>query len=748
MVNTLHGRVFDFLENYRKSHPDFFYWLRERNTKNRLDEGYWFQGTENYAFVGLYNRGGGTNMTRSFGLVFIDKPNGKIYCHLEVVFNEETDTNILHFYNKAMEMLNGFEQQHKTKFYKVLSKENGFEAAKDFLNNEKPKVDNLIHELGLTQLFITEDAFQQKFQRVLSFRQAGKILSSEINTKTFMTNAPLNQILYGPPGTGKTYHTVNKAVAIANPAFAFDGKSRLEIKAEYNRLKANEQIEFITFHQSMTYEDFIEGIKPVEPEPGDPFLKYKVQDGIFKKMVERASYTPESKIFRFSLEPTQYEQASFYKLNLHNPGQPDKEDAYAYCLTNNCIAMGWGGATNFAGKTESELTKMVQDGVLQQEASLALNSFIHLLKVGNYVLLAKDNHVIAIGLVTSNYYYNDQATPGYYHYRQVDWQVKNVHIPAEEIYHKSFGPRTMYRLDKEEIKKDFFVKSAVQINPIIEKRNYVLIIDEINRGNVSAIFGELITLIEEDKRQGKEEALEVMLPYSKDKFSVPANLYIIGTMNTADRSVEALDTALRRRFVFEEMLPEPSLLSPQRMLWNLWWDYEDLEWSEEKYSKKENELYQFIGLPEEFGHDDKLWTPMVVEGKQESQITVFDTAPFTGLNLQSMLTTINQRLVALLTKDHVIGHAWLMNVYSLDDLQLAFKNKILPLLQEYFYNNYAKIGLVLGDQFFEEPLKVDKALFAKFKNGDDIAEDYNDKMIYRFKDTKELTIADFKTIYE
>lgn len=120
---------------------------------------------------------------------------------------------------------------------------------------------------------------------------------------------------------------------------------------------------------------------------------------------------------------------------------------------------------------------------------------------------------------------------------------------------------------------------------------------------------------------------------------------------------------------------------------------------------------------------------------------------FNGLDLERLLLTVNERLSVLLTKDHTIGHAWLMDVYSLENLQQAFKNKILPLLQEYFYNNYAKIGLVLGEAFFEEPVQVKKGLFAKFKNGSEIAEDYSDKVMYTFKDTGKLTIADFISIY-
>ena len=183
---------------------------------------------------------------------------------------------------------------------------------------------------------------------------------------------------------------------------------------------------------------------------------------------------------------------------------------------------------------------------------------------------------------------------------------------------------------------------------------YVLIIDEINRGNVSQIFGELITLIEEDKRLGKDEALEVILPYSKEKFGVPSNLHIIGTMNTADRSVEALDTALRRRFSFVEMMPE----------------YEAL-----------------------------------------------NKIQFDDFHLGELLKTINSRIEALLDRDHTIGHSYFINIEPNDTeaLKEAFANKIIPLLQEYFYHDYEKIALILGEGFVEciEP-KESKVEFARW----------------------------------
>ena len=183
----------------------------------------------------------------------------------------------------------------------------------------------------------------------------------------------------------------------------------------------------------------------------------------------------------------------------------------------------------------------------------------------------------------------------------------------------------------------------------------VIIIDEINRGNVSSIFGELITLIEEDKRKDMKEAIQVKLPYSKTYFEVPNNLYILGTMNTADRSVEALDTALRRRFSFVEMLPQPALLKDRG----------------ENNSGKVGEI-----------------------------------------DLDHLLTTINERIEALVDRDHTIGHAFFMEVDSMDSLRNVFANKVIPLLQEYFYGDYAKMEMVIGPDFFNSEKRKKKVTFA------------------------------------
>jgi len=407
---------------------------------------------------------------------------------------------------------------------------------------------------------------------------------------------PLNQILYGAPGTGKTYNTKRIAVEIINGEKA---RTREVINAEYENLVNAKQIVFTTFHQSLSYEDFIEGIKP---ETSDGNVTYEVKDGIFKSLCQNAN--PKNTIsFENAYEKLQQKLAENEIIELRTP----TNKTFSIALNKN------GNLSLMTGSKKEKQGVLTKEKILQQ-------------------LNGKEAFI---------------GWEGYF---------KGVinHLKSEF----NFNPET-----------------------IENTKNYVFIIDEINRGNVSAIFGELITLLEDDKRRGNKEQTEVTLPYSADKFSVPNNVYIIGTMNTADRSVEALDTALRRRFSFTEMQPNPEILL-------------DSEYKE--------------------------------------------------VNLKQLLETINQRIEVLIDKDHQIGHSYFIGIQNLDDLKLIFKDKIIPLLEEYFYGDFGKIGMVLGVNFIFQERNA-----AKFPKNFTYEHDFlEDKKVYRFTPYEYWDESTFISVYE
>ena len=264
----------------------------------------------------------------------------------------------------------------------------------------------------------------------------------------------LNTILYGPPGTGKTFKTARRCVEICDRLHGIEGQEDTSTRDRFRQLVEEQRVEFVTFHQSYGYEEFVEGLRPAVAEGGAGFRLEPVP-GVLKRIAEGARGNPEA---------------------------------------------------------------------------------------------------------------------------------------------------------------------------------HVLVIDEINRANISKVMGELITLLEEDKREGEENEIAVTLPHSRERFTLPSNLHILGTMNTADRSIALIDTALRRRFEFEEMAPKPDLLH-------------------------------------------------IVD----------------GIDLPKVLTTINERLEYLIDRDHLIGHAWLMKVADKDDVDRVMRRKIIPLIAEYFYDDWRKVRAVLGN---------------------------------------------------
>jgi hypothetical protein len=418
---------------------------------------------------------------------------------------------------------------------------------------------------------------------------------------------PLNQILFGPPGTGKTYHTINKALRIINgpEEQALNWADRKAVTDQFRIRVAEGRIVFTTFHQSMSYEDFIEGIKPMKPLKDESFIRYKVEPGIFKSICDAAD-----------------------------------------CRATNL----------------NEVIAKLKDQVSEMNGK----SPITIVSASTFDVKFRGGarfHVRPHNSVLNGKWYPVSFS-----------NIKKVFLTGGSGNKNS---PTYERGILEFLEKKLGLNKTQ--NECKGQIPFVLIIDEINRGNVSKIFGELITLIEKDKRLGKKESLMVTLPYSKEKFGVPPNLHILGTMNTADRSVEALDTALRRRFEFFEIAPDANLLRI---------DPED--------------------------HSSKL-------------------VEVAGILLKDLLTTLNERIEVLLSRDHCIGHSYLMGITTPKQLQAAFVERIIPLLQEYFYGDYGKLSLVLGNGFVKKA--ESRVTFAKdhgYTGGD------QNRPIFRMVDFGEL----------
>lgn len=444
-----------------------------------------------------------------------------------------------------------------------------------------------------------------------------------------MTNVPKNTILYGPPGTGKTYNTVVYAVAI------IENKSVESIKAEpysavferYNTYKNDGLIEFTTFHQSYGYEEFIEGIKPIlendADEQGD--VKYTIEDGLFKAFCNKSSVPVAKKANReLGLNKT----PTIWKVSLWSTGDnPTRTE----CLENGHIRIGW----DDYGAEITEDTDFSEQG-----GKKVLNAFISRMKIGDIVFSCYSSTTIdAIGVVTGDYEWcGEQYEDGLNRRRKVNWIVKGINEDIVDINGGStMTLSTVYRLNHIALSDAMAIIEKYLPHTIEEKKNHVFIIDEINRGNISKIFGELITLIEPSKRLGQAEGMKAKLPYSQQLFGVPDNVYIIGTMNTADRSIATIDTALRRRFRFKEMMPDATVLNG---------------------------------------------------------ISVED------ISIADMLARMNKRIAVLYDREHTIGHAYFIPLRdnpTIEQLAEIFENAIVPLLQEYFYEDYEKIRLVLGD---------------------------------------------------
>ena len=459
---------------------------------------------------------------------------------------------------------------------------------------------------------------------------------------------PLNAILYGPPGTGKTYATFRRCVEIC------DGQENCpdeikRIRARYAALVKEERIEFVTFHQSYGYEEFVEGLRPdtgSAKEGGEAGAGFRLvaTPGVLKRIAKRTrgASGPTGKSFDLS-------ERQVFKMSLGNSTVKDEyQEIFDECIRNGYVLLNYGGEVDWSDERfeqKDEIRKYWQEQPDARNNSSTILSIKRLrndMKQGDLVIVpAKEKRFRAIGEIAGPYEFVPRET-GYNHRRKVRWLWEDAEgKPASDICKVALVQRAIYPLDRKEIIDDGLHRYIGKAEASADAKPHVLVIDEINRANVSKVMGELITLLEEDKREGAENEVSVTLPHSRKPFTLPANLYILGTMNTADRSIALLDTALRRRFEFEELTPDPGLLS--------------------------------------------------------------NAAEATGLDLPAVLRAINERLEYLIGRDHLIGHAWLMGARTKADVDRIMRHKIIPLIAEYFYDDWRKVRAVLGgtDDFIQ-----------------------------------------------
>lgn len=495
----------------------------------------------------------------------------------------------------------------------------------------------------------------------------------------------LNRILYGPPGTGKTYATIDEALSILDPEFLANQQipensphdvrsvSRAALKSRFDELTVQGRIRFVTFHQSFSYEDFVEGLRATTDGPDGGALSYRVEPGVFRQLCTEATRDAggeEALGIR--------SDARIWKISIDGTTSPSA--TREQCFRRGEARVGW--------KEVGDLTTIdLEDETLELSGTNrhTLFSFSNVAQPGDLVLCIRSaTSVAAIGVVTGSYRWDPTPPSGiredYCNVLPTRWIATGLDLDVRDL-----------NADKIFVQKTFYELSAMDRNALLARiqgtadvsasghrsspdlRPFVLIIDEINRGNVSRIFGELITLIEPSKRAGEPEALSVRLPYSKAVFSVPSNVYLIGTMNTADRSLAGMDVALRRRFSFKEMPPRPDLLRGT-----------------------------------------------VVE----------------SIRLDDLLRCINDRIEVLLGRDHLIGHAYFIPMTlpggnTLANLAEVFRKQILPLLQEYFFEDWERIAWVLNDhrkkaadRLVRRPSVPEGALDALF--GKEVAEKLRD----------------------
>lgn len=520
-IAHLHKEIYDFLMEYHHANPDFYFFPRRTRGVRNWENGYLMGGNDDsYLTIGLYKPSDRLNQTQTIS-IFIDYKHNRIKSiYLLISFRDSTLQPEIPFYNELIDRLKNIatvqkerENQYQLKFD---NPEDWRTCLLYYFEQIRPIIEEFIFEKSKQKDFLIEELnFTELSQKISNSLKINDSNISFIKTNIHpMPHYPLNQILYGPPGTGKTYQTVALAYKIVHH-LPLEGEIDYTMARTWYKQELakghDRQVEFITFHQNYSYEDFIAGIKPAL---NDDTLGFREHKGIFFEVCQRA-------------------------------------------LTNLIDSQ-----------------KPIE--VIKQEKGIE-ELFEGFKNHINEVINTSENHKLELsGNVYTEYVFDDAFS-----YSGENWQhqlrmkftdiLKIYNNPKATNRKEAGSTPDISRTAKEHITyffkmvnlfKEFTQNHNIQENNIqpVSLKNYVLIIDEINRANISRVFGELITLLEEDKRWGNDFETEVLLPDGFTKFTVPKNLYIIGTMNTADKSIALLDIALRRRFEFIPLYPDASMV--------------------------------------------------------------------------------------------------------------------------------------------------------------------------------------------
>ena len=438
-------------------------------------------------------------------------------------------------------------------------------------------------------------------------------------------NHPLNTILYGPPGTGKTYATFRRCVEICDQRPVSDLTPE-RIRSRYDELVDKERVEFVTFHQSYGYEEFVQGLRP-ETEEGGGF-RLVVCDGVLKRVAERARAAPVPDLGK----------RRFFKVSLDS----EEGEVFKECMEDGCMRFDghsdqdWSDHRyNTYDAVKTRIKELYPDHPEAPRwwSSVGVGHFRGSMQLGDIVVVPEGTwEYQAVGEVNGGYEYDPMGDSARWAHRRPvrwHWKAEGESRPITDFQKHGFAKLPVFEIDPD-TPGSLLKHLGQDPNPL----PYVLVIDEINRANVAKVLGELITLLEEDKGEGAKNEIAVTLPHSGKPFTLPANLHVLGTMNTADRSIALLDTALRRRFTFEEIAPDRSRL-------------------------------------EEAGRS-------------------------AGIDLPDVLRAMNDRLEWLVDRDHLIGHAWFLDAKSKKAVDEVMRRKVIPLIAEYFYDDWEKVRAVLG----------------------------------------------------